>query len=580
MINDIMNGLRPVVQEPIDARVYKLSESDLADLGTSDNLAFSYLKRQVFQCVEEGTTFVWREPRVTVIEDEDVLETGLLPEHFIYPDNWIKYGIDYSLKNYNFFPLVFIEEENEKNYTISNIGEGISVYKESNTEGNITTFSLRKFNSVGFSISLSLDGNSINIEPTDSGILQYIVNSDYVGDEELGTIGKPFKNYQNALDAYVGAGISNQAPINLGTIIRIQKDTNIFVGSIAYTGLQTIVQSGASLKSLPSTGVYFCDLDSDASLPANPEYSMIPFANNQPVDITFTVEDGGNLEIQKEGFKNRGTNLNSNMGLGKVLRINGEITKLSEVSTVSPSIQRIFSLNADNQAGFFNDGNVANVIFSGATSVPNSQIAYIGLNTKLYINDSIFQFGTESVAFNSNTIPFQLNGGTIITINTNYTNFYNNSPTYSLINYFSLKTQSTIPSILNATNCQLGGAGTDYFIANLDVGITSGNQVILDKCSSQSVVADAFMKSFMASGLWEVRLTDCNIFDWKVDDTKIALIPNSTNTLSLQVVETLTVFGSRASAISAGLFKGCKFINSNGLPIGTPDPSWFLDIIV
>ena len=90
-------GLRVQTQIPLNVKEYKESEEALKDLGLNNNLAFTYEKGLIVYCVEEGTRWEWREN----IDDEE----GLLPIDFIYPDNTMTFGIDYSNKSFNFSSL-------------------------------------------------------------------------------------------------------------------------------------------------------------------------------------------------------------------------------------------------------------------------------------------------------------------------------------------------------------------------------------------------------------------------------------------------------------------------------------------
>jgi hypothetical protein len=98
--SNLTGGLRVQTQIPLDVKQYSPSESNLSDLGISNNLAFTYVKGLVVYCIEEGTRWEWRE----VLDGEE--NTGLLSEDFVYPNGLITFGIDYSLKSFNFFPYV------------------------------------------------------------------------------------------------------------------------------------------------------------------------------------------------------------------------------------------------------------------------------------------------------------------------------------------------------------------------------------------------------------------------------------------------------------------------------------------
>lgn len=453
-------------------------------------------------------------------------------------------------------------QTNQLTYSVDNIGGGVEIYKDSTIVGDNEQFNLRTI--VSDTLEVTEDGDNVRVEQADeSGIPQFIVNSDYLGVTELGTEVKPFKNLQNALDAYVGNGVSNKVPENLGTLIRVRKDVNTFVGSLTYAGLNVIIENGATLSSNPTTGTFLCDVDSDATLPTNINYSMLNFSDTDTLDISITVEKGGNIQLQKRFIKNRGNNINLGGANGKIVRFSGDtsgVYKIAEVSVVSPSAESIFSLNEDNQAGFFNDG-LENVIVSGTVQGFNSQLAYVGLNSKMSVNDCTLQFGEGATPFNINTIPIKINGGQVVCDNVSI-----NNPT-NLVNVVSLETETAVGGTFIASESKLGD-NPEYVFANDDTGATTSCVLTLDKCTNTATVGDAFLKSFMASGIWNVRITDCNFNDWKVDDTKIKLIPGSLNTLGGNVVETLAEYASKALAVIGGLFTGCAFVNRKVITTG------------
>lgn len=429
-----------------------------------------------------------------------------------------------------------------------------------------------KFSSSSLNITTTTDEISIELIGT-TDVPSLIVNSDYAGTEELGTASKPFKNLQNALDTYVGNGASNKAPDLLGTIIKIQKDINVFTGSLSYKGLNIEISNGASLITNPSASNYVLDLDSDAVLPTNINYSMIPFTNTEAVTIQINILGGGSLQAQKRFIKNRGNNNIS--GEGKFIKITGDgsIINLAEASVISPSVKNLFSLNEDNQVGFVNGNSTANVsVFCNINSY-NSQIAYVGLNAKYYSTQNLTQFGQLATPFNSNTIPIEINGGQFIGDGATIENDYNNAPTYSLITLISLKSEGLYIN----KGATIGKVCENIFL-NKDTGSTTTCQVILDNCNSASLQTNAVFKSLMSSNLWNVRLTNCNFAFWGVNEAKVKLIPGSINTLASKVVETLPIYDSRAAAITGGLFTGCKFINTAG--VVSPTTGWIVDIVI
>ena len=92
-------GLRTQTQIPLDVKEYIQNESLLSNLGVNGQLAYTYTKGLVVYCIEESTRWEWTEVKPG-LED-----TGLINQDFIYSNNHIAFGIDYSNKRYNFFEV-------------------------------------------------------------------------------------------------------------------------------------------------------------------------------------------------------------------------------------------------------------------------------------------------------------------------------------------------------------------------------------------------------------------------------------------------------------------------------------------
>ena len=95
-------GYKIPSQIPLDAKTYIQNETLLSDLGLNNQLAFTYYKGLLINCIDENTKYEWNE--VTIENDG----TGLLDNNFQYPSNHIVFGIDYSDKQYNFFKVTDI----------------------------------------------------------------------------------------------------------------------------------------------------------------------------------------------------------------------------------------------------------------------------------------------------------------------------------------------------------------------------------------------------------------------------------------------------------------------------------------
>ena len=102
--NNILTGLSVTSQVPLNKKEYIINENALKDLGTNNNLAYTYYKGLRVICQEERTEYEWKE-----MELGDV---GLLASNFIYPDGLIVDGVDYSNKSYNFVLMSYALDQN------------------------------------------------------------------------------------------------------------------------------------------------------------------------------------------------------------------------------------------------------------------------------------------------------------------------------------------------------------------------------------------------------------------------------------------------------------------------------------
>lgn len=98
--NDISTSLRTPAQIPVNGKGYFLSEAEAANLGTSNNLAFTYEQGMMAYCALEDRRYEWREVRIGDAP-------GLIPTNFTYPAGWVVEGINYSGKQFNFFRIDF-----------------------------------------------------------------------------------------------------------------------------------------------------------------------------------------------------------------------------------------------------------------------------------------------------------------------------------------------------------------------------------------------------------------------------------------------------------------------------------------
>ena len=243
--SNIPLGLKIPTQIPLDVKSYVQNEAALINLGLSNNLAYTYVKGNVFYCVDEGTRYEWRE----VVGAEQ----GLMPSNFIYSNNIVSFGITYSNKAFNFFRYY-----DTNVYSVSNIGSGANIYKDTTISGNSKQFNLRKINvsnsgngtsilksqvensndisiisksikSSNGSIDISFDSDTIDIKvpepPTTGSLKTFYVNSAYTFPDSNGSIIRPFATFDEARIEYIGSG-SITSPQYAGSSIIIQTNSS------------------------------------------------------------------------------------------------------------------------------------------------------------------------------------------------------------------------------------------------------------------------------------------------------------------------------------------------------------------
>lgn len=535
--NNIPAGLKITTQIPLNIKENIINEATLAYLGIADNLAFTYHDQLVVTCLEEGSQYIWRE--VNIGEEN----TGLVPLDFTYPANILVYGITYSNKKFNFFKLPSLEQK----YLTQNVGTGIGLYKNTTTTNSTNTFNFKKV--LSDTIMITEDGDDIRYElASTDGVLSFIVNSDYSGLVELGTITKPFKNLQNALLSYKGLG-TNLLPEFQGAIIDVQKDENVFTGSLSYNELNLFLRKGVYLTTNPAVSEYVLDCDSDATLPIG----MTPFGNTAPCNFKITVEEGAFIKLNKQGFKNRGTNLNTSSSLGKIIRLlgKGNIIIEKDISVINPSVRTIISSNADNQPGFFNDSNVAQFDVQCNISTLNTKIIDTGVNSKIYFTNSISQFGDTLSSFNEDTTPYNIDNSQLIAQDCNFANY--NSGILLLESQFVFKNGGNILM----SNCNLGG-NVNYLLKNTTAHLPT---IQLRDCNHDSIIVSGIISSPLI--FWSnLRFINTYFYSGIFNYIQGSIASNFTNSINGQIVETLSEYSSKAAAVIAGLFKGCSFIKA------------------
>lgn len=182
--------------------------------------------------------------------------------------------------------IITLIEDNESTYSVNNVGDGIGVYKDSTTVGNNTQFNLKGI--VSDSLTLTEEEDSIRIESAVDlgGVRDFIVNTRYTGDEELGTEAKPFKNLDNAVVAYIGSGSRLSPEFQGSRILCKGGQTHNFTEDLSIAGLILEVEVGTSIRYVGSD---LYPIDFRTLQTASGGYST------QSKSIPIKVQGGGNF---------------------------------------------------------------------------------------------------------------------------------------------------------------------------------------------------------------------------------------------------------------------------------------------
>ena len=138
-----------------------------------------------------------------------------------------------------------------------------------------TTFNLRTIKSN--SLDIVQDTDDIFIETVSfTDIERFIVNNLYTGSEELGTLARPFRTIQAALDAFVGTGTRDNPQFDFATIVIQRGNDYNFTGNFSYRNLNVIIEENAQVNHIPAMGEYFVCLLYTSPSPRDQRGSRMP----------------------------------------------------------------------------------------------------------------------------------------------------------------------------------------------------------------------------------------------------------------------------------------------------------------
>lgn len=284
--NDFIESFRITNQNPLDAKTYKESEEALKDLGSSNNLAYTYGQGLLVYCVAEGTRWEWREP--------DGVEVGLLDENFVYPNGFTADYKDYSNKAFNFFIVQPSSTDFQKATanisgvvkTDVSVSNPIVYLKES-----VDTLLLNKVTKLppitaGVKTKISYNADGLVISGTDAttGDILSVSDSRYVTDADL-------------------VKLSNTSGVNTG-----DNANNTTSNAYADSKIENQLVAGVTTKGASQAIIYTNLLLKENISNKGIADGYVPLDSNTKIPLIY-INDALLGNVQYQGLWNQGTNI-------------------------------------------------------------------------------------------------------------------------------------------------------------------------------------------------------------------------------------------------------------------------------
>jgi len=469
---------------------------------------------------------------------------------------------------------------NIENIAGTNLWTGINLYAGLNnttklhefiTIGTTTLRFTKQFDGDGKYIGLLIDTPQTSViqglyvnklyEPTyddwiaAGGDLVTNPSFEYPGD---GTAAKPFTDtikytsetvsvitansaIQNGLDAYVGTG-TRLAPQMLGQRIIVQDSGNSYThtGDYNYNGIDILFEGNSN----NTNAGLIMDLD-------NATYFS-------PTNMTpqITVNEGVLFQYTGSGFNNSGNNVATFTGAqSRTLKLLGEGQIYCPTNDPTKYIINSDPLSTGNgTTGFNNDGGLAFEIQCNVRS-DFGGIWKIGGVSRIDLYGEAIS-GTSATATTVGLQAYLQTGGKIRTFSGAQIRISGTTKRTDAIVF--TPTNGFTPELVSI-NCVFTGAATNLF--NKTTSAAASLQVT-NSISGQDLNVD---NTFESPNIWNVVFSNNLMVTGFIDYTKVDVTggnnQSATNTIGLNVIESLVVYGSRALAVTAGRPKGSAFIN-------------------
>jgi hypothetical protein len=440
--------------------------------------------------------------------------------------------------------------------TASNVGTGEGLFKQK------VGADLEFKTIVSDTLDITQNGaDEVQIEYNDSfnNLPRYIVNNLYVGSEELGTAAKPFKTIAAALTEFIGTGDANN-PENAGATIIVQEgNTYTHTGHFSYRDLNMIFEENVEVTHNPSTGGYFCDLDS---------VTTTGFGTRNK----FEVKSGAEITLTERGFRNIGSIQGSTYPKEIEVTGSGRIT----LSGARQAGYALIECNTGNSSGY-NMPAYQNFTAEGVTLKSTYKDVYnVGRDADVVFINCTVRHSDVGTVIDDVSESFNQTGGEVT---------FRKSDIFIVgddrTNGFTLTKDPSFNCSLVIDRSRLVFPGN---ITNLFVNKSSAtNYPSLEVTFFSMTDSNAITNIFDSPFVWQedIVFKYNTFYSGTLDDTKVDLTNNNTtsvsNNISGQQVLSLQSFADRTTA-ALSLGTGAVFVNTNS---SNPDPAThFIDMVI
>jgi hypothetical protein len=507
--------------------------------------------------------------------------------------------------------FILLSSSTDNSNLVESVGNGdIEVYKGFDATDN--KHQIRNIKSD--TLLITIDGDAIKIEAEEvdlGGVRSFFVNNKYTGEDELGTVAKPYKTLDGAISAFIGNGNTIEPQFfDSRIIVQASATQEQFTSDLSIIGLKIEVQDGANIRYIGSEN-YMIDTRKIIN-------------NSNFVDKTFRIEIYGDgiITSNKGIIYSKGSEsldfirynviIYGSISFSSYYKISTDdlVTIPVTKGTTEPVIQ---TQNFD--ALFFNgdvmefpvfvcdgDNSISSNISFGVGAKPSFRVGtqvFLNVKNKGYFDgfnaeDIRFGYSQNNIGHYGGLDESVQNGESNVLLPNENINFIRLDSGFVRINNFFATTAGTRTQVKNlfrvsdntsgdTTNLIIQGG---EFFSNVQVDAlisleSSINTYIFNDLFVNGASPLNFTIEYTGSGtLTNAEINNCNIS--KISDNIDLTKGNSTNVsnrISSRIVESLRSYQDRSNAESdSNNTIGTKFINRNGGDLSSDTSTWFIDV--